>query len=1026
MSFRSPGAPPARMPRRNRLLAPVAAVVVVIVAGLLVAANFVTDYKWYSSVGYTSVFVTELRTRALLFAGAAVLMTLVVGASIYFAYRSRPLTRPMSMEQQGLDRYRMAIEPHRKIFFWVVAGGLGVLTGASASAEWGTFLQYANRNPFGAADAQFGMDISFFAFTYPFLRVVLGYLFAAVVLAFIAAVIVHYLFGGVRLQGDGQRATPAARVHLSVLLGVFVLLKAGAYWLDQYGLVFSNRGYTYGASYTDVNAVLTAKIILAIIAVVCALLFFANIYFKNAMVPLVSLGLLVLSAVLIGGVYPQLVQQFTVNPNEQREENPYISRNIEATREAYGIANAESETYDAKTELTSDQLAAEASTIPSVRLVDPSVVSQTFQQMQQVRGFYQFPDVLDVDRYEDADGNSVDTIIAARELDGPPEGQDNWLTRHTVYTHGFGIVAAAGNQVDSEGRPVFTEYNIPPQGELSEVTGEYEPRIYFGQRGAEYAIVNAEPEYDYPLDSGDPENITTSEDVEGEDGGGGGGADEARAPADGADQSPEASPEESPEGGSGGEGSGGEGSGDGEDGGTQATNHYDGDGGVQLSSFFDRVLYALKYREPDILLNTAITDESQILYERDPSDRVEKVAPFLTVDGKPYPAVVDGRVQWIVDAYTTSSGYPYSTPIDFSDATEDTFSEGTEAATTLPGNQVNYIRNSVKATVDAYDGTVKVYGWDEQDPVLKTWSEAFPGVVTSKEEIGEELENHLRYPDDLFKVQREILKRYHITDADAFYGGQDFWDIPNDPTDDAENPEPPYRQTLRYPGDEEASFALTSTFVPRGRENLAAFMSVVSDVESEEYGKIRMLELPRSTVILGPGQVQNAFQSDAGVREVLLPLEQSSAEVTYGNLLTLPFGDGLLYVEPLYVQAGGGGDASYPLLQQVMVGFGEEVAIGSNLQEALNNLFEGGEGPLDEGAAEGGGGGDSEAGGEGGGGGGGGDDELSQALDDAAKAYEESQEAMREGDWEAYGEAVDRLGDALDRADAARRDDEGD
>ncbi|MDA2810071.1 UPF0182 family protein [Nocardiopsis sp. RSe5-2] len=1017
------------MPRRNRLLAPVAVAVVVIVAGLLVAANFVTDYKWFSSVGYTSVFWTEIRTRALLFVGAAVLMTAFVGASVYFAYRTRPLTRPASLEQQGLDRYRMAIDPHRKLFFWLIAGGLGLLTGASASAEWGTFLQWANRTPFGQADPQFGVDISFFAFTYPFLRVVLGYLFAAVVLAFIAAVIVHYLYGGVRLQTQGQRATPAARVHLSVLLGVFVLLKAGAYWLDQYGLVFSDRGYTYGASYTDVNAVLTAKIVLAIIAVVCAALFFANIYFKNAMVPLVSLGLLVLSAVLIGGVYPAAIQQFQVSPNEQRAENPYITRNIEATRDAYGIADAETQTYDAETELTPEQLSDEASTIPSVRLVDPSVVSQTFQQMQQVRGFYQFPDVLDVDRYQDQDGNSVDTIIATRELDGPPEGQDNWLTRHTVYTHGFGIVAAAGNQVDNEGRPVFTQYNIPPTGELSEVTGEYEPRIYYGQQGADYVIVNAEPEYDFPLDADEStEDITTSEDVEGEGGGGGSGgdADEARAPADGqdggqdqqggAEQSPEQSPEAT---------EGEDGGGAGGEGGGQATNHYEGDGGVQLSSFFDRVLYALKYREADILLNTAITDESKIMYDRDPSQRVEKVAPFLTTDGKPYPAVVDGRVKWIVDAYTTSSGYPYSTPIDFSQATEDTFSQGGNNATALPGNQVNYIRNSVKATVDAYDGTVTVYGWDEKDPVLQTWSKAFPGVVTKKSEISDELEDHVRYPDDLFKVQREILKRYHITDADAFYGGQDFWDIPADPTKEGDSPEPPYRQTIRYPGDENGNFALTSTFVPRGRENLAAFMSVVSDPESEEYGKIRMLELPRSKVILGPGQVQNAFQAESSIRDVLLPLENSDATtVTYGNLLTLPFGDGMLYVEPLYVQAEG--EASYPLLQQVMVAFGDEVAIGENLQDALNNLFEGGEGPLDE---EGGDGGqdtsEGDAGSDGGGGGGGGGDELSQALDDAAKAYEDSQQALQDGDWEAYGKAQDELADALERAEKAREEDSG-
>ncbi len=1002
MSFRSPGAPTARTPRRTRLLAPVAAVVVVIVAALILAANFWTDYKWFNSIGYTSVFTTEVWTRVMLFASVGLVMALAVGASMYFAYRMRPVSRPASVEQQGLDRYRMSVDPHHKLIFWLATGGLGLIAGAYASGEWGTYLQFANSASFGEADPLFGIDISFFAFTYPFLRVILGHLFTAVVLAFIAAVVVHYLYGGVRLQPQGQRATPAARVHLSVLLGGFVLLKAAAYWLDRYGLVFSDSGYTFGASYTDVTAVMNAKMILFIIAIICAALFFANIYFKNAMVPAASLGLLVLSAVLVGGLYPAIVQQFQVNPNEQRAEREYIGHNIEATRDAYDVADSDVETYDAQTELDSEQLAEEAEKIPSVRLVDPAVVSQTFQQMQQVRGFYEFPDVMEVDRYSDEDGNSVDTIIGAREVAGPPEGQDNWLTRHLVYTHGFGIVAAAGNQTDTEGRPAFTEYNIPPTGELSDVTGDYEPRIYFGQEGAEYVIVNAEPEYDYPLEEGS-EDVPTTEDAP-EPGQAGTEADNAQAPTDG-DQ---------------GGGEGGGGNGEGEDseqgeGSSQANNHYDGDGGVQLSNFFDRILYAIKYQEPDILLNDAISSESQILYERNPIDRVEKVAPFLTADSKPYPAIVDGKVQWIVDAYTTTDGYPYSTPTDLSDATEDSFTEGTDTAQSLPDNQVNYIRNSVKATVDAYDGTVTLYGWDEDDPVLETWSNAFPDIMTERGEMQDELEQHVRYPDDIYKVQREIMKRYHITDPDAFYGGQDFWDVPADPTQggDSETPEPPYRQTLHFPGDEAASFSLTSTFVPRGRENISAFMAVNSDPDSDEYGKLRMLELPRDKVILGPGQVQNAFDSDAAIREVLLPLEQSEAEVTNGNLLTLPFAGGLLYVEPLYVQAGGGGEASYPLLQQVMVGFGDEVAIGGNLEDALNNLFEGDEAPLDGGGGQDEGT-DSEGGGDGGGG-----DELTQALNDATEAYEDGQQALEDGDFTAYDEANERLQDALGRLEDA-------
>jgi len=1009
VSFRSPGAPTARMPRRSRLLAPVGAAVVVIIAGIMFAANFWTEYRWFDSVDYTTVFWTELRTRALLFAGGALLMALAVGFSVYFAYRTRPAYRPFSLEQQGLDRYRSSIDPHRKVFFWGLVGGLALLTGASATAEWQTYLQFANATEFGVEDAQFGLDISFYTFVYPFLQVILGYLYTSVVIAFIAGVVVHYLYGGVRLQSQGQRVTPAARVHLSVMLGVFVLLRALDYWMEQYGLVFSTRGYTFGASYTDVNAVLYAKIILFIIALVCAALFFANIYFKNAMVPLVSLGLLVLSAVLIGGVYPAIVQQVTVSPNEQRLENPYIQRNIEATRAAYGIDGAEVIDYDAQTELTTAELAKEAETIPSVRLVDPAVVSQTFQQLQQVRGFYQFPQVLEVDRYTTSDGETVDTIVAARELDGPPSQEDRWLTRHLVYTHGFGMVAAAGNQVDSEGRPVFLEYNIPPTGELSQSGEGYEPRIYFGREGAEYVIVNAEAEYDYPVDSEAPK-VPTAEDAVTPTPSASPEADEAQAPgqqeqqtagSEEGQQSPEAEQpgsSEQPGGDSG-----------------QANNYYDGDGGVRLSNFFDKLMYALKYQEVNILLNNAINENSQIIYVRDPAERVEKVAPFLTVDGKSYPAVVDGRIVWIVDAYTTSDRYPYSTPIDLAQATTDTFTESTTAVNALPGNRVNYIRNSVKATVDAYDGTVTLYGWDETDPVLQTWSKAFPGVVTSRAEISDSLLSHLRYPDDLYKVQRKILERYHITNADAFYGGQDFWTVPNDPKPKAgENPEPPYRQTIRFPGDEAPMYSLTSTFVPRGRENLAAFMAVNSDATSEDYGQLRVLELPRSTAVQGPGQIQNTFQSSAEVREVLLPLEQSSAQVTYGNLLTLPFAGGLLYVEPLYVQAGGS-DASYPLLQQVLVGFGDQVAIGSNLQDALNNLFDEGEAPLEEPRT----GEETPEGGTEGGGQAPADGELAQALKDASEAYEDGQAALREGDFAAYGEANERLADALERAEAA-------
>ncbi|MQA94965.1 MAG: UPF0182 family protein [Streptosporangiales bacterium] len=951
MTFRTPGAGrAARVPRRPRLLAPVAAAVVVIIALIGVLANYWTDYLWFKSVNFTTVFGTQLWTKIWLFVIGGLIMALFVGANLIVAYRLRPAYRPLSLEQQGLERYRVAIDPHRKIVVAVVAGVLALLAGSSAAGEWRSWLMFSNRTSFGAQDAQFHVDISFFTFTYPFLRVILGYVFAAVILSFFAAAITHYLYGGLRLQSQGERASPAARAHLSVLLGVFVLLKAVAYWLDRYGLAYSDRTSLFtGPSYTDVNAVLPAKTILAVIAVICAVLFFANVVRRGAMLPIVGLGLLVLSAVLIGGVYPALVEQFQVRPNQADKEAPYIARGIKATRTAYGIDGTKITSYSAKTELSSSELAGEAEIIPSVRLLDPTVVSQTFQQLQQVRNFYQFPEQLDIDRYP-TDDVLTDTVVAVREMEGPPEGRQNWINQHLVYTHGFGFVAAPGNRVDTEGRPDFTERDIPPSGDL----GKFEPRVYFGEQSNNYAVVGA-PQKAAPRELDYPDNSE----------------------------------------------------------GGQKNNTYSGKGGVPVGGLLERALFAVKFREKNLLLSGAISEDSRILFERTPAERVRKVAPFLTLEGNTYPAIVGGRVVWIVDGYTTSNGYPYSQRVSLGDATRDT---NTQAGRVRgqPSDQVNYVRNSVKATVDAYDGTVKLYQWDAKDPVLRTWMKVFPGVVQPRNQIKADLMQHLRYPEDLFKVQREILSRYHVTNAQSFYGGQDFWQVPADPTRPGGAPEPPYRITLKMPDDQEPGFSLTTTFVPRGRENLSAFMAVDSVPTSPNYGKIQVLELPRSQAIPGPRQVQNAFQSDTTVSSELLPLNRSGAQTVFGNLLTLPFGGGLLYVEPVYVKSTAAGQSSYPILRKVMVAFGNDVGIGDNLQDALNQVFQGappGEEPPEDGGEQPPPTGD----------GGQVSPELRSALNEASNAYDSAQEALKNGDWAAYGEAQKRLQEALNKADTEIR-----
>jgi uncharacterized protein len=933
VTFRSPGFGGRITVGRSRLLLPVIVILVILVAVFLAFTAIWTDVLWYRSVGFSSVYTKQITTRVLLFFAAGLIMVALLGANMVTAYRLRPAYRPSSVEQQGLDRYRSVVDPHRRLIVIGLLSLVGLLTASAAAGQWRVWLAFLNRQKFGVKDPQFHKDISFFVFTYPLLRVVLGFLFTAVILTFLASLVVHYLYGGVRVQGPGQKVSPAARAHLSVLFGVFVLLKAVAYWFDRWGLAHSERGVVTGPSYTDVNVVLPAKTILAVIALICALMFFATFFRPGAMLPGMAFGLLVLSAILIGGVFPLLIQTFHVKPNEADKEAKYIGRNITATRQAYDVGGTKVTDYLPNTKLSPAQAKQETSTLPNVRLLDPAVVSPTYQQLQQIKGFYKFPNPLDIDRYPNpADNNALkDTVVAVREIDGPPSGQANWINSHLVYTHGYGFVAAPGNQVDSQGAPDFTEKNIPPTGAL----GITEPRIYFGERSPSYSIVGGagNRELDYPDDK-------------------------------------------SPTG--------------------QHNSSYAGKGGVPVGSAFNRTLYALRFKEKNLLLSGAINSKSRILYNRTPRERVQKAAPWLKVDGNPYPAVVDGRIKWIVDGYTTTPDYPYSERTSLADATKDTNTESRVSVAAQPGDRVNYIRNSVKATVDAYDGTVNLYAWDPSDPILKTWMKAFPGTVQPRTAIPADLLAHMRYPEDLFKVQRQILARYHVETPQAFYGGQDFWQIPSDPTSEG-TVEPPYYLSVKMPDQPAAGFSLTSTFVPKGKvTNLTAFMAVDSVPTSPTYGQIRILQVPRSQVTPGPEQVQNTFENNPTVSQQLTLLRGPGSRTVSGNLLTLPFGGGFLYVEPVYLQANAGA-GSYPLLKRVLVSYGNDIGFGATLEDALNQVLKGGgvttpSGPPLQSS-----------------------EDVQAAIDAANKAYSDAQNALSKSDWTAYGEAQKQLKSALDQ-----------
>ena len=931
---------------RNRTpLAVTAGILVALGALLLSLSGFYIDWLWFKSVDFTSVWSTILSTKVQLFLITGLISSIVISLNIYLAYKRRPFYVPTSIELNGVERIRAQIEPILRLVFVGLFLAITYFAGTSGALYWREWLLFKNSTSFGVKDPQFNLDISFFAFKLPLYQAMISWAISALVLAALASAFVHYMYGGIRTVGQGDRTTVAARVQLSILLGLIVLMKAVAYWFDRYALALKENKLITGATYTDVNATLPAKAILTGIAVVCALLFFANIVRRSWLLPAAGTALMVVSSVLIAGIYPGAIQQFQVKPSESSKEAPYIQRNIDATRASYGLTDVDVQEYNAVVSPNAGQLAGDAATISNIRLMDPAVLSATFRQLQQIKPYYGFTETLDIDRYT-VNGTTRDAVVAVRELNIDGNPSRNWINDHLVYTHGFGFVAAYGNAVDADGKPNFIVGDLPPTKGL----GDFEPRVYFGENSPEYSIIggskNSEPvEFDYPDDTSasGQKNVT-----------------------------------------------------------------YTGTGGVPVGGVLNKLLFAIKYGEQRILLSSLINKDSKILFERNPRDRVAKVAPWLTLDGDPYPAVVDGKITWIIDGYTTSSGYPYAQGTSLSTATQDALTANSNSITAQQNQKVNYIRNSVKATVDAYNGTVTLYQWDEKDPVLKSWMKAFPKTVKPKSAISKDLNDHLRYPEDLFRVQRDILSSYHVKDAASFYGGQDFWRVPSDPSTFGGNAgvQPPYYLTLKLPNQKEPAFSLTTPFVPRGvRENLTAF-AVVNSKPGADFGKITVLQLPRSTAISGPSQIASNFEAKPEVANTLSLLRQGGSDVVLGNLLTLPVGGGLLYVQPVYVRATSN-SAAYPLLQKVLVSFGDQIGFDSSLKGALDQVFGGNSG---SGATTGTAtpnASDTSS-------------NLASALASAKQAIADGQAALAKGDWVAYGRAQDRLKSAIAAAIAAQ------
>lgn len=963
---RNEGPPSRRLPRSR--LTRVIAVLAVIALLVSITASLWTESLWFGALGYSDMWWSRLRTQVGLFIAGGLVTGLPIGISLWLAHRTRPLQVPMTAGEQALAQYRQAIEPFRKVTVFALPGVLGVLGGLAAAGQWQTWMLWRNGSSTGVVDAEFSRDISYYLFSLPWWNFVVGFLTVAAIASLLAAIFAHYVYGGIVPPGRG-RSTGAAFLHLAIIAAVLALLRAWGYVLDAHGLTTKEGEVLTGVGYTGANAVVPTKYILAVAAGLCALLFLASVRSRSWRLPTIAVGTLVVLGVVVGSIYPALVETYKVSPSRNSLEEPYLQRNIDATRAAHGVTDVKTSTYDAVSDVSSGQLRQDAASIPGIRLLDPAVVSPTYQELQAQQPYYTFQSDLDVDRYR-IDDEMVDVVVGARELDlnKVPSDRRDWVNDHTVYTHGYGLVMARGTQARA-GNPQW----LTPETAI----GEYEPRIYFGEEMDHFSIVGQG-------DTSTPREV------------------------------------------------------DQPTGGEESRYTYTGTGGVGIGSKLRQTAYAITHRDLKFLLSDAVGSDSRLLEHRTPKERVKRVAPWLTLDDDVYPTIVDGRVQWVVDGYTTSQDYPYSTAFSISGVQSGKVSSvQTQQASALVGDRINYMRNSVKATVDAYDGTVTLYRWDEKDPIVSAWDQAFPGLLKDTSQISGDLMTHLRYPEDLFRMQRAVLADYHVTSASDFRAGQDRWRVPDDPSRGNDGvAQPPYFLSLAMPDQKKPSWSLTSTYIPRGTRNvMAGYLAVDADAgavkgkPASEYGALRLLSVPRNTTVPGVGQVQNdivssnATSGEGGqtLTDYLNNANRGGSQVSFGNQMALPVGEGFLHVEPIYLSSASG--TSYPQLRIVVTTFGGKVAWAQDLETALDELFEGDAGvdgngevdPEDPGTepktpkepTE-----PKNLSGD--------EQKLRDAVAGMQEAYKEGQDALKQGDFAAYDAAQKKLKKNLEDAVAAQ------
>lgn len=866
------------------------------------------DYAWFKDMGQQAVFITRIVARLQIFAVFGIAAFAIVYSNLRMARRMAPKVTTVEYPedlpfqlQELLERLKAWRGPilDRAILWGSIA--IAFFNGVGISAEWQKFKLASAGVPFGYQDPQFHKDVGFFVFKLPAYSMVVEWLLGILVLTTLLSIAVHVLDGAIRPWERLRGFAPHVKAHISVLAALIVLTWGFRYWVSIYQLDFSTTGQIIGAGYTDIHAQIPAYWTLIVISIFTAVGLLANIRFQGWRLPAISLGVWIVASVLLGTVWPALVQQFRVAPNEAAAEAPYIARNIAMTRLAFDLERVRGKSFPAAEDLTAADILSDKQTLTNVRLWDPKIVAQSYSQLQTIRTYYEFPDV-DVDRYV-VDGKKQQVLVSAREMNSGqlPSTSQTWVNRHLVYTHGFGLVMSPVNTADTRGMPQFIIGDIPPRTTTDLVTNE--PRIYFGEATDDYVVVDTGiKEFDYPL--GD----------------------------------------------------------------RNAEYEYQGTGGVKIGGLITRLAWAMDLSSSQVLFSEYVNPESRVLLRRNIMTRVKALAPWLSYESDPYPVLVNGKIIWVIDAYTLSSNFPYS--------------EG------LPNSSVNYLRNSVKITIDAFDGTTHFYAFDPTDPVLKAWSSIFPTLIESGDKIPTDIREHLRYPQGLFEAQAEVYRTYHMTDVRVFYNKEDQWELPGERKGTTMEP---FFVLMQLPGESQEHFYIMQPYVPRNRDNMIGWVAANSDPDT--YGQRTVYQFPKERVVLGPEQVSAQINQDALISPQLTLWNQRGSKAIFGNMLVIPIKDSIVYVQPLYLQAE---STAIPELTRVLVVYADKVEMEKTLQAALLKIFgqNAPSAPTTGTPSPGGSAADAAA---------------------ARQLFNDAVAAQRAGDWATYGAKLQELGKLLDR-----------